>query len=101
VFIAAGQTYQISRHCLQHFDNYFHFSSFLLILKGLLQKIFSASPATSGENEAQSINSRENQERIKGEVFRKPIHPLERISSTTAHHRKQATDVISALSTSL
>jgi hypothetical protein len=73
-----------------------------LILKGLLQKIFSASPATSGENEAQSINSRENQERIKGEVLGKPIHPLERISPTHARgNRKQATDVISALATSL
>jgi len=92
VFGAAGRIYQISQYCLQHFDNYFHFSSFLLILKGLLQKIFSASPAVSGENEAQSVNSSDDRlrtseeskresarESISGKVSQKPIHPLERI----------------------
>jgi hypothetical protein len=65
LFGAAGQTYQISRECLQHFNKYFHFSSFLLILKGLLQKIFSASPVTSGENREQTINFSDDRQRIK------------------------------------
>ncbi len=68
LFVAAGRTYQISRHCLQHFYNYFYFSSFLLILKGLLQKIFSALLATSEENREQTIIfrliGRESSERI-------------------------------------
>ena len=73
VFVAAGRAYQISRHCLQHFSNYFHFSSFMLILKGLLQKIFSALPATSKENGEQTIIfrmiGRESSERIKGKAY--------------------------------
>jgi hypothetical protein len=47
-----------------------------LILKGLLQKIFSALPATSRESEAQSVNlmddrqrsKRGKQERIEGRI---------------------------------
>jgi hypothetical protein len=72
VFGAAGQTYQISRDCLQHFSNYFHFSSFLLILNGLLHEIFSALPATSEENREQTIIfrliGRESSERIKERI---------------------------------
>jgi len=84
VFGAAGQTYQISRECLQHFSNYFHFSSFLLILKGLLHEIFSALPATSKENEAQSVNSSDDRQRFKERIkerikaAQKPIHPLQK-----------------------
>jgi len=77
LFIAAGQTYQISLHCLQHFNNYFHFSSFLLILNGLLHEIFLALPATSEENREQTINfsddwqgsKRGKQERIEGRII--------------------------------
>jgi hypothetical protein len=70
VFIAAGQTYQISRHCLQHFSNYFHFSFFLLILKGLSHEIFLALPAIGGENREQSVNLRDDRQRISEESKR-------------------------------
>jgi hypothetical protein len=36
-----------------------------LILKGLLHEIFSALPAISEESEAQSVNSRDDRQRIK------------------------------------
>jgi hypothetical protein len=81
VFGAAGQTYQIPRHCLQHFNKYFHFFSFLFILNGLLHEIFSALPATSEENREQTINlsddwqgsKRGKQERIEGEALGESI----------------------------
>jgi hypothetical protein len=64
-----------------------------LILNGLLHEIFSALPAISEESKAQSVNSRNDRQRIKkrikerkalvesisGKVSQKPIHPLERI----------------------
>jgi hypothetical protein len=55
----------------------------------------------SSEESKRESREESSRESISGKVSQKPIHPLERISSTNAHHRKQATDVISALSTSL
>jgi hypothetical protein len=37
----------------------------MLILNGLLHEIFSALPAIIGENEAQSVNLRDDRQRIK------------------------------------
>jgi hypothetical protein len=104
VFIAAGQTYQISRHCLQHFSNYFHFSYFLLILKGLLHEIFSALPATSKENGEQTIifrmtgrESRENQgENNQGESRRESRH-LENLFTHSINNHQQSLNHLASM----
>jgi len=84
-----------------------------LILKGLLQKIFSALPVTSRENREQTINfsddwqgiKRGKQERIEGRIIEgKYLRNLFTLSINN-HQQSlitwQATDIISALSTSV
>lgn len=97
-----GGRYRIYSQCPQHFNNYFRFSCFPLILKALLHEIFSAFHRMRGESEEQSINSRliwqrireESERESNGRITRESISesisetysPLQEIYSIHARH---------------